>query len=195
MKTCRETMTKNPTCCEPQETVDTVARFMRDEDVASDSIQDACLLAFRKIVSYQGGSFRNWLARIVVNVCYDELRRQRRRPVQPLEPDTQADEEAVSPYWLADYSTNPERQFETSELEHVILECLEAISPHHRAVLALIDMEEFSYEEAAEILAIPVGTIKSRLARARAEMKKALQACSDVLPTRYHFQVPVLIER
>src|SRR4026208_1620199 len=54
------------------------SRVIRDEDQACDVLQDACLLAFRKRASFRGGSFRNWLARIVVNVCYDELRRQRR---------------------------------------------------------------------------------------------------------------------
>src|SRR5678816_1520981 len=116
-------------------------RFMQDEDQTCDAIQEACLLAFRKIHSFRGGSFRNWLARIVVNVCYDELRRQRRRPVQPLEPATQDEDEALSPYWLADYSTNPEMQFETVEFEQLIQVCLELISPLHRAVLVLIDME------------------------------------------------------
>ena len=166
------------------------ARVIRDEDQVCDVLQDACLLAFRKLASFRGGSFRNWLARIVVNACYDELRRQRRRPVQPLEPMAESDNETSSPYWLADYSTNPEVQCELNELEHTVQVCLENISPDHRAVIVLIDMEELSYEEAADILEIPTGTIKSRLARARAQMRGVLQMAGDILPTRYQIQIP-----
>jgi len=160
-------------------------RIIQDEDQACDLIQDACLLAFRKLASYRGGSFRNWLARIVVNVCYDELRRQKRHPMQPLEPTTQNDDDISSPFWLADYSTNPEFQCEIKEFEQTIQVCLENIPPRYRAVLFLIDMEELSYEDASDILQIPIGTIKSRLSRARLQMRNALQAFDDLLPTQY----------
>jgi RNA polymerase sigma-70 factor, ECF subfamily len=162
-------------------------RMMMDENLAGDAVQDACLLAFNKLAAFRNGSFRNWLARIVVNVCYDEIRRQRRHPLQPLEPISQNDEELTSPYWLADYSNNPEKQFEASELQAAIQSCLESISPSHRAVIILIDME---YEEASDILEVPIGTIKSRLARARTQMMGALQIMSDVLPIRYCVKMP-----
>jgi RNA polymerase sigma-70 factor (ECF subfamily) len=166
------------------------SRVIRDEDQACDVLQDACLLAFRKLASFRGGSFRNWLARIVVNICYDELRRQRRHPIQPLEPTAESDNEMSSPYWLADYSTNPEVQCELNEFEQTIQSCLKNISPDHRAVIVLIDMEELSYEEAADILEIPTGTIKSRLARARAQMRGVLQMARDTMPACYQIQIP-----
>jgi RNA polymerase sigma-70 factor, ECF subfamily len=169
-------------------------RFVQSEDLASDAVQDACLLAFRKIASYRGGVFRNWFARIVINVCYDELRRQRRHPVQSLEPISEIDNEMPSPSWLADYSKNPEVQCEINEFEHTVQACLENISPHHRAVLVLIDMEELSYEEASDILQIPIGTIKSRLSRARLQMKNVLQAFDDLLPTCYQIQGPLSLK-
>ncbi len=144
-------------------------RLMGDEDQAADAVQDACILAFNKISSFRGGSIRNWLARIVVNVCYDELRRQRRHLTQTLEPVDTDQDEISSPHWLADFSMNPELQFDANELEHTIQSCLKTLPHHHQEVLILIDMEELSYEEAAEILQVPVGTCKSRLARARAQ--------------------------
>ena len=165
-------------------------RMMMDENLACDAVQDACLLAFNKFAAFRNGSFRNWLARIVVNVCYDEIRRQRRHPVQALEQIGHNDEELESPYWLADYSNNPEKQCEARELQAVIQSCLESISPSHRAVIILIDMEECSYEEASDILEVPIGTIKSRVARARTQMMGALQTLSDVLPTRYCVKMP-----
>jgi RNA polymerase sigma-70 factor (ECF subfamily) len=156
-------------------------RLMQDEDQACDAIQEACILAFRKIDSFRGGSFHNWLARIVVNVCYDELRLRKRRPVQSLDSTGPADDDSLSPYWLADYSTNPEMNFEANEFGQAIKNCLELLSPRHRMVLVLIDMEEMSYEEAAGVLAIPVGTVKSRLARARIQMRNILQASTLML--------------
>ena len=159
-------------------------RIMRDESLAADSVQDACLLAFRKFSSFRGGSFRNWLARIVVNVCYDELRRQRRHPVQSLEPLT-PNEDNPSPYWLADTSASPEAQLERKEWEATLQACIERLPSKHQAILILIDMEELSYEEAAEILEIPIGTVKSRLARARIQLKNVLQVAGELLPVRY----------
>jgi RNA polymerase sigma-70 factor (ECF subfamily) len=71
--------------------------------------------------------------------------------------------------------------FEANEFEQAIKNCLELLSPRHRMVLVLIDMEEMSYEEAAGVLAIPVGTVKSRLARARIQMRNILQASTLML--------------
>lgn len=152
------------------------ARLMRDEMEAADMVQEACLLAFQKLGSFRGGSFRNWFASIVVNLCYDELRRQRRHPEQCLDVDDGYGDSQAFSYWLADFSTNPEAMLEARELENLIQGCLEKISPRQRAVLVLIDIEDFSYDEAAEILGLPIGTIKSRLARARIQMREHLQS-------------------
>jgi len=149
-------------------------QIMRDDMLAADVVQDACLLAFNKLSTFRDGSFRNWLARIVVNLCYDELRRQRRHPTQALEPDDENTSDQSSAYWLADYSTNPEARLEAIELERTIQDCLEMLPPKHRAILILIDMEDFTYDEAAETLNIPVGTVKSRLARARLQMQNIM---------------------
>ena len=157
-------------------------RILRDENLACDAVQEACLLLFKKISSFRDGSFRGWSARIVSNVCYDELRRQGRHPTQALEVFGQDGEEISSPYWLADVSTNPETQFEISEWEGIIHNCLETLSSQHQMILTLIDIEEFSYEEAASVLQVPLGTVKSRLTRARIELSKKLLASNYWLP-------------
>jgi RNA polymerase sigma-70 factor, ECF subfamily len=149
-------------------------RITGDEDMASDAVQETCLLLFKSISSFRDGSFRSWLARIVANVCFDEFRRQKRQRTRPLEPCGQNGEDTLSPYWLADFSTNPEREYQTQELSGLIQSYLGQLSHPYRTVLILIDMEEFSYEEAASALRVPVGTIKSRLARARMELRKKL---------------------
>jgi RNA polymerase sigma-70 factor (ECF subfamily) len=82
---------------------------------------------------------------------------------------------------MADVSHNPEREYQSHELNAVIQSYLEQLSPVYRTILVLIDMEEFSYEEAAAALGVPMGTIKSRLARARLELRKKLLA-SNYLP-------------
>jgi RNA polymerase sigma factor (sigma-70 family) len=80
----------------------TALRILGDEDLAADATQEAFLSAFKSISSFRGGSFKAWLMRTVTNACYDELRRQKRRPTTPLEPDTDDGEEMDSPRWLAD---------------------------------------------------------------------------------------------
>ena len=160
-------------------------RMLGDEDRACDAVQETCLLVFKKISSYREGSFRGWLARIITNVCDDELRRQGRHLTQSLDAKEQDDSAATPEYWLADFSTNPETQLEAQEFAAAIQRCLETISPQHQMILILIDIEDFSYEEAAEALNVPIGTIKSRLARARMQMKAALQFSGELLPAPY----------
>ena len=85
----------------------TALRILGDEDIAQDAAQEAFISAFRSISSFRGGSFKAWLLRTVTNACYDELRRQKRKPTTPLEPDTEDGEEMDSPRWLADPSMTP----------------------------------------------------------------------------------------
>ena len=87
----------------------TALRILGDEDHAADATQEAFISAFKSISSFRGGSFKAWLMRTVTNACYDELRRQKRRPTTPLEPDTDDGEEMDSPRWL-DRATNHARK-------------------------------------------------------------------------------------
>jgi len=114
------------------------------------------------------------------------LRRHGRSRTQSLDSNEQDENEIESSYWMADFSTNPERHLEALEFTRTIQRCLEMISPQHQLILILIDIEDFSYEEAADTLKVPIGTIKSRLARAREQMKAALQFSGELLPAQYH---------
>src|SRR5512133_59688 len=89
----------------------TALPILGDDDLAADVTQDAFISAFNSISSFRGGSFKAWLMRTVTNACYDELRRQKRRPTTPLEPDTEDGEEMDSPRWLADPALSPEQEF------------------------------------------------------------------------------------
>lgn len=170
----------------------TALRIMGDEESAADATQEAFLSAFRAIKSYRGGSFKAWLLRTVTNACYDELRRQKRRPVVPLEPETEDGEEMETPRWLADPSMSPEEVAEVDELEHAIQHCLEALPVEFRAVVVLTDLQGMDYKEVAASVRVPLGTIKSRLARARLRLRECLQGFWELLPATFRLEEEIL---
>jgi RNA polymerase sigma-70 factor, ECF subfamily len=164
----------------------TAMRFLGDDELAADATQRAFISAYRSIKSYRGGSFKAWLMRTVTNACYDELRRQKRHPTVPLESDIDEDNKMENPKWLADRSMLPEARCEANELTDAIQHCLDALPTDFRTVLVLIDIQGMDYEEAARSTRVPLGTIKSRLARARLRMRKHLQRYPDLLPAIFH---------
>ena len=166
--------------------------ILRDEDTAADATQQALLSAFRNLQGFRGGSLRSWLSRIVVNACYDELRRISRTPNLPLQIYNQDDEEMEPALWLADPEPSPEVRSETNELLDAIQTCLQALPEHYRLVVQLVDVEGLSYEEAATALDVPPGTIKSRLARARGFLRMSLQRYPDLIPATYILDLPVV---
>ena len=166
----------------------TAYRVLGDPALAADATQEAFISAFNKLKSYRGGSFKGWLLRIVTNACYDELRRQKRRPQTPLEPLTEDDEEMETPRWLADSNASPEEQLETAELDHAIQNCIESLPPEFRAVVVLTDIQGLDYSEVASALKTPLGTVKSRLARARTRLRDCLQTIRELLPSVFRLE-------
>ena len=124
-------------------------RMMGEAEAAEDAAQDAFIAAFRKLGSYRGGSFKAWLLRIVTNLCYDELRRRKRRPTTPLEPVDNDEEEIESPRWLSDPKGTPEDEAERLELARALQHCLDQLPPEFRAVVVLVDIQGMDYVEAA----------------------------------------------
>ena len=163
-------------------------RVMGEPDAASDAVQEAFISAYRKIGSFRGGSFKAWLLRIVTNACYDELRRRKRRPTTPLSPTDEYEEEIESPRWIADPSELPEDTAARAELSEAIQHCLNDLSPDFRTVVVLVDVQGMDYAEAAGIIGKPLGTVKSRLARARSGMRKCLQGFWELLPSTYRLK-------
>jgi RNA polymerase sigma-70 factor (ECF subfamily) len=163
-------------------------RILGDEDQAADATQEAFISAFRNITAYRGGSFKAWLMRTVTNACYDELRRRKRRPTTPLEPETEDGDEMDSPRWLADPSLTPEQAAEADEVEHAIQHCLESLSTDFRIVVVLADIQGLDYSEVAASVRVPLGTIKSRLARARLRLRECLQGFAELLPAAYRLE-------
>jgi RNA polymerase sigma-70 factor (ECF subfamily) len=165
--------------------------ILGDEDVAGDATQQAFLSAFRNLRSFRGGSLRSWLSRITVNACYDELRRLARNKDIPLQVYDQDGEEIESSSWLADPGPSPEEQAENSDLANAIRDSLGALPEHYRLAIQLVDIEGLSYEETATALNLPVGTVKSRLARARNALRLSLQRYPETLPSAYILDLPV----
>lgn len=163
----------------------TALRIIGDEALAADATQDAFISAYRNIAAYRGGSFKGWLMRTITNACYDELRRRKRRPTIPLEPTNDEDEEMESPRWLTDPSMSPEQRFDADELEHAIQHCLNALPTDFRTAVVLADVQGMDYAEVASAASVPLGTIKSRLARARVRLRECLQGFRELLPASF----------
>lgn len=168
-------------------------RLLNDEDVAADAVQEALISAFRRFNTFRGDSLRSWLARVVVNACYDEMRKKRRQHSVPLELFNAEGEEIETSYWLVDPQADPELQYESSELETAIQDSLDKLPSIYRLMLVLVDVEGLSYEEAASAAGIPVGTVKSRLARARLQMQRSLQMAGELLPSSYQMEMPLSV--
>jgi RNA polymerase sigma-70 factor, ECF subfamily len=145
--------------------------LMHNGAAAEDATQDAFLHAFQRLQSFRGGSFKSWILRITTNVCLDELRRQKRHPAVPLEPFNENDEEIEDAHWMTDPGDPPEEIVERAERSSAIYQCIHKLPIEYQAVIILIDIQEFDYQEAATILRVPIGTIKSRLTRARLQLR------------------------
>lgn len=150
-------------------------RLMGDRDTAADAAQEAVIVAWRRLDSYRGGSFRAWLLRITANHCYDEFRRRKRAPSVSLEAMT-GDDDSFLPIAASDET--PEQAVQRAELQRAIQRCLMALPPDQRAVAVLSDIEGFDYQAIAGQVGAALGTVKSRLSRARAALRDCLR---DVL--------------
>jgi RNA polymerase sigma-70 factor (ECF subfamily) len=162
-------------------------RMINESAAAADATQEAFISAFHHIHSYRGGSFRAWLLRIVTNACYDELRRRKRRPTVALEPVDDNGEEIDSPRWMIDPGETPETRIDRVELQKAIQHCLNELPEDFKAAVLLVDVQGLDYNEASQALGKPLGTVKSRLARARLRLRDCLQGFVELLPAVYRY--------
>ena len=153
--------------------------MLGDQATAEDATQESFIRAFQNLGSFRGGSFRAWLLKIVTNMSYDFMRRMKRHPTEPLFPEDEYGEEMESPTWLADPSPSIEATVEEKEFSDSIYQMLNELPDVYRSVLTLVDLYEFDYSEAAAILKVPMGTVKSRVARARLQMQEKLKGTMD----------------
>ena len=173
-----------------QDSVYSVAyRIMGEPQSAADAAQTTFIAAYRRLNTYQGGSFRAWLLRIATNQCYDELRRRKRRPATSIEelPDAEADDGPALP----DPGDTPEQIVQQRELTRAIESCIRALGDDQRAVLVMCDVEGLDYQEIADATGANLGTVKSRLSRARAGVRDCLRAVQELLPPAYRLKSDV----
>lgn len=161
-------------------------RILGDPDSAADATQEAFITAYRKLHQFRGDHFKPWLMRIVTNACYDELRRQRRRPIASLENFHEIEPDSNNA--LHSQQESPEQHVQRSELSAAIQDCLNALPDDQRVVAVLSDIEGYPYQEIATITGWPVGTVKSRLSRARGRLRDCLRAVRELLPAEYRLQ-------
>jgi len=159
----------------------TAFRMAGDRQVAEELVQETCLRAYARFDQYEDGSnFKAWLFRILSNLCIDHLRRRAGASFVPLETLP----EPVCSATLAVESATPEALAIGRDVEGAIAQALSVLGPELRMVVMLILVEEMSYAEAAESLDLPVGTVRSRLHRARAELQGKLGVLLDRRPVK-----------
>lgn len=151
--------------------------ILNDPAAADDAAQEAFFRAYTKINTYNGNSFRAWILRITTNYCLDQLRRGKSRPSQPLEAyDAETDEENENTRWLVDPTQSPEQAVEEAEQSTWLNYCLQKLSAEDRASIILVDVQEMSYQDAADAMKLSLPAFKSRLVRARARLMQYVQS-------------------
>lgn len=149
-------------------------RMAGNPDDAMDLSQETFLRAWRCLDQYQFASaFSTWLYRLCSNICIDFLRRRRRQQTVPLTFEDADGEEQT--YAVPDAQPLPEEQVELKLTREILQAAMAQLLPEHRAVLQLRVVNEMSYEQIADVLDIQIGTVKSRLSRARNQLKKILK--------------------
>ena len=163
-------------------------RTLGNTEDAADVTQETFLSAFRGLKTFNGSAtgLRGWLLRIAVNACYDQLRRRQRRPADSLDALSAVDAEpgALSAAErLADPAPDPEQRSLSAESARTIQQAIDSLPPDQRLTVILCDVQDMSYDEAAHIMSVELGTVKSRLSRARAQLRSVLVEKGE-LPAR-----------
>jgi RNA polymerase sigma-70 factor (ECF subfamily) len=161
-------------------------RMLGDPDAAADVTQEAFFSAYRALGAFHGSSFRAWLLRIVSNGCYDVFRARGRQPVTSLEAllehDDTSSSDARLPTTMVDPSWDPEESVLRVETVRSIESALLQLPPEQRLAVVLCDIQGMAYEEVARIMETPLGTVKSRIARARAQLRVLLTRGGELSP-------------
>jgi RNA polymerase sigma-70 factor (ECF subfamily) len=162
-------------------------RILGDAASAADATQEAFLSAYKGIRLFRGGSFKSWILRTVTNACFDALRYRKRRPATSLDA-LGADDDAQDgdfESFIASADESPADAAERGELRSAIACAALKLPPDQRVTFVLSDIQGLTYEEIADIMQTTLGTVKSRLSRARAKLRDALLARPELLPDEF----------
>jgi RNA polymerase sigma-70 factor, ECF subfamily len=147
-------------------------RFLGNLEEAEDVVQETFLRLYKNKKAYrQIAKFSTWLYTITSNLAKTELRKRKRRKLISISDMGYEDKE----YEIEDQGANTERDVDSSINERIIQQAIQELSPRFREVIILRDVQELSYEEVGEVLKIPLGTVKSRVNRARIKLQSKLQ--------------------
>ncbi|SFH31662.1 RNA polymerase, sigma-24 subunit, RpoE [Desulfotomaculum arcticum] len=156
-------------------------RFMGNHADASDLAQETFIRLYQSLASFRGdSSFSTWLYRITANACRDELRKHQRRRSISMDEMIAASPANVP---VADNAYSPEDAVQRNEVQRQVQECLNELSDDHRLILVMREIQGFSYDEIAEVLQCSLGTVKSRISRARNALKERLKRKGELLST------------
>jgi RNA polymerase sigma-70 factor (ECF subfamily) len=161
-------------------------RMLSDWSLAEYAVQESSVSGYRAFTQFRGDHLKSWIMRIVANTCRDMLRSRRARPVISLDPTpTDSEDPTPSAIDLASDDPSPEELAERSELRQAIEAGLNSLNEERRLALALVDVQGFSYEEAAQTMDCSLGTVKSRVSRGRSDLRDYLQGIGELLPAQF----------
>jgi RNA polymerase sigma-70 factor (ECF subfamily) len=172
-----------------QRQIYTVAyRFMGNHEDASDLAQEAFIKAYKSIDRFRGeSSLKTWLYHIVANVCRDELRKRKKGQVLSLDAPISTEEGEITRQ-TEDWTYAPDLIYESKEAQYFIQEAINQLTPEYKEVIILREIQGFSYEEIAQHLGCSLGTIKSRLNRARKAMRDLLIKRRELFVDQYRLK-------
>ncbi len=153
----------------------------RDRAAAEDVVQESFISAYKNIKKFRGGNFKTWLLRIVTNASIDHLRSSKRRPAESLEESMSSNPS----FDIPSRAESPEDRVVRGELRTEIFKGLETLHYDQRTAVSLVDIQGMDYEEAADVMDVSLGTLKSRLSRGRFRLRDYLLKRPELLPSEF----------
>lgn len=158
--------------------------ILGDDDSAEEITQNTFLTAYRSMSPFRNDPIRRRLYQIAAKACFDKLQRGQSQLVQPIGYDIKKEDYPLTGDNFSDSSTSSENGHESKASDHLVQQAFHQLNPYQRAVIFLVDLQDFSYREAALILEISIGTVNSHLARARLRLHNQLREIGAIkLPT------------
>lgn len=150
-------------------------RVLKNPDDAMDISQEVFIKIYKNLDKFDGkASFSTWLYRITTNTCIDELRKRKGKETYSIDNDIENEEGSYKREFV-DNSPTPEEQTIIKESGNEIIKAMENLSDEHRTIIILRDIEGLSYNEIADITGVSIGTVKSRISRARLSLKNIIK--------------------
>jgi len=161
------------------------ARMLDDRALAEDVTQEALVSAYRAFPRFRGDNLRAWLLRIAANAARDILRIRKAHPSISIDQPIDDEDEESPGFDIPSRDESPEEHALRSELRRAIEDCLSKLPEGQKLAVTLVDVQGASYEEAAQTMDTSLGTVKSRLSRARSALRDCLRVKGELLPSPF----------